>query len=317
MDRFYDRNSAEQMLIEHARIRLEQEWGGLQVAQMVQGITESAYRVERLGAIYKLLHKKDERNVALAEPEEVVGAFQGIVYNLDIAPVINRLTNKNQAKYARQSVGLTALKTGVFDEVFNAIAEVHNLFRLQVGKGMEQRSTFATFEDNPALDVCNRYLTHRRNAQYDEREELSETIDPHGFLLAAAGNDYLYTSENVVQYHQLQGGKSGSPARVETCRPTVFQVGDVVEVQVSFVALPMRGNRFKISLVLRGMLQLNNEATRRSNVQRMKADASQPMVPTGGLKRRVGYAEERVDQARLRLARLNVSQEDDAVRMES
>lgn len=36
-------------------------------------------------------------------------------------------------------------------------------------------------------------------------------------------------------------------------RPETFQLGDIVEVQVSFVGVPLRGSKWKISIVLRSI----------------------------------------------------------------
>ena len=35
--------------------------------------------------------------------------------------------------------------------------------------------------------------------------------------------------------------------------PQIFQLGDIVEVQVSFVAIPLRGKKWKISMILRSI----------------------------------------------------------------
>lgn len=35
--------------------------------------------------------------------------------------------------------------------------------------------------------------------------------------------------------------------------PQIFQLGDIVEVQVSFIAVPLRGKKWKISTILRSI----------------------------------------------------------------
>ena len=49
--------------------------------------------------------------------------------------------------------------------------------------------------------------------------------------------------------------------RFDKALPAVFQLGDIVEVQVSFVALPQRDNKAKLSLILRGISLLEKEFT--------------------------------------------------------
>lgn len=38
-----------------------------------------------------------------------------------------------------------------------------------------------------------------------------------------------------------------------TTGPQIFQLGDIVEVQVSFIAIPLRGNKWKINTILRSI----------------------------------------------------------------
>lgn len=39
----------------------------------------------------------------------------------------------------------------------------------------------------------------------------------------------------------------------ERCKPQVFRVGDIVEVQVSFIVIPVKGGRRKMLTVLRSL----------------------------------------------------------------
>jgi len=41
--------------------------------------------------------------------------------------------------------------------------------------------------------------------------------------------------------------------RYEQCKPQVFRVGDIVEAQVSFVIIPVKGGRCKMLTVLQSL----------------------------------------------------------------
>ena len=47
------------------------------------------------------------------------------------------------------------------------------------------------------------------------------------------------------------------PAKTETSfqsiGPQIFQLGDIVKVQVSFIAIPLQGKKWKISIILRSI----------------------------------------------------------------
>ena len=52
-----------------------------------------------------------------------------------------------------------------------------------------------------------------------------------------------------------------SICRFDQAQPTAFQLGDIVEVQASFVALPMRDNKAKLSMILHSISLLNKQFT--------------------------------------------------------
>jgi len=49
--------------------------------------------------------------------------------------------------------------------------------------------------------------------------------------------------------------------RFDQAQPTLFQLGDIVEVQVSFVALPQRDSKAKLSMIMRSISLLEKEFT--------------------------------------------------------
>jgi hypothetical protein len=49
--------------------------------------------------------------------------------------------------------------------------------------------------------------------------------------------------------------------RFETVNPTQFRIGDIVEVQATIVAVPVRNNRFKMILQLRALALLDGTFT--------------------------------------------------------
>ena len=111
-----------------------------------------------------------------------------------------------QIKYLRQSVTLTAFGDPMFDAVGNNIAEVHALFGRIVGSDRLQAcSIYTTFDGMAAVEMSNRYFTLKNEVpNAAARIPLEEDIDPHGNLSTAAGNSYVHTAENQVNYFERQ-----------------------------------------------------------------------------------------------------------------
>ena len=109
--------------------------------------------------------------------------------------------------------------------------------------------------------------------------------------------------------------------------PQIFQLGDIVEVQVSFIAIPMRGKKWKISTILRRISLFEGRFTQVKNAVcyqvkkltttqdafvrslTLKAAPIQKVKPS--LKKRVGYTEEEVSTTRAKLAEMEIDEEID------
>ncbi|PPQ84069.1 hypothetical protein CVT24_002427 [Panaeolus cyanescens] len=89
--------------------------------------------------------------------------------------------------------------------------------------------------------------------------------------------------------------------KFEKASPTIFNEGDLVEVQVSFAMLPLKDKKAKLSLILRSISMLDNkfrqEATVRRFQQKKKITAGSAIV----VKRKVGYHDEHVSTARAKM----------------
>ncbi|KAF8805555.1 hypothetical protein BYT27DRAFT_7224755 [Phlegmacium glaucopus] len=227
----------------------------------------NSYTAVQVGAVWRLVYSQVAEEDAPG-PEEVVASLQGIVCNADLPPFRECIsTGSKQIKYIRQSVTLTAFSDSAFDAVGTNIAEVHTLFR---------------------RIMSNRYFTPKSEVpDVAAGIVLGEDIDPHGNLRRAAGTGYVHTADNQVYYFEQQ---------VKT--PVTFQVGDIVEVQVSFAVLPLQEGKLKMSMILRSISLLDGSQTQVSDRPRVT------------LKRRVGYLEEEVSTTRAKFVRMEINEKD-------
>ena len=107
---------------------------------------------------------------------------------------------------------------------------------------------------------------------------LSVDINPYGYLAKATGTALCHTKENTVLYFERQGSNDNDyrlsnsyheenyhlhtfQHRYMPVKPVIFEVGDIVELQASFMAVPLKQGKFKSVMVLRGITLINSTFT--------------------------------------------------------
>jgi hypothetical protein len=74
---------------------------------------------------------------------------------------------------------------------------------------------FKEYDGKCAIDAHTRYFTDRRHAPSLKHEVIPTSIDPHRHLDIARGANFIYTSENVVEYCEqnvVNGGNRCVPS---------------------------------------------------------------------------------------------------------
>jgi hypothetical protein len=119
--------------------------------------------------------------------------------------------------------------------------------------------------------------TQRKDAHMGKELLFHRDINPHGTLTRLLGSGVVHTEENNVLYYESVSSAHAGDARYVTpnicfinpttvCRyvtvkPACKSVGDIVELQVSFIMVPLRENKFKVMMVLRSILVLDRTYT--------------------------------------------------------
>lgn len=108
--------------------------------------------------------------------------------------------------------------------------------------------------------------------------------------------------------------------------PQTFQDGDIVEIQMSFIVIPLRDQKSRVSVVLRSISLLDGQFTQVSEVRQeikaklktvmqeafMKGMAREDVPKTNAkpsLKRRVGYSDEELSATRAKLSSMAIDEE--------
>jgi hypothetical protein len=101
-----------------------------------------------------------------------------------------------------------------------------------------------------------------------------------------------------------------------------FRVGDIVEAQISFIVIPLRGDQYKMSAVLRGLtlmdgthtsvseklvlniLTINHIQQNATMARAAKSIITQPAMKR--LTRKVGHDEEQLAETRAKMSRMDI-----------
>ncbi|KAF8881012.1 hypothetical protein BD779DRAFT_1445810, partial [Infundibulicybe gibba] len=222
--------------------------------------------------------------------EEMVFTVAGIISEIDFPP----MERKNgvavkQYKFFRQSLTLAGLGSATFDAAVEATSGMFATFQRQFAEGTLDVWKTPHYKMHSSLAISNRYLTPKRDAPNMEHIPFDPEVDAHGQLELVVKDGYVHGEENIVEYY-TQRTQDGKKSFVK-CHPQSFRVGDMVEVQISLVVVPLRQQKYKMMAVLRAIALLDtsfsDEAARKRSMT-----ANTPGPSTVSLKRKVGYETE-------------------------
>jgi hypothetical protein len=172
---------------------------------------------------------------------------------------------------------LTGLSSPKFNDAILSIRAIEDMFRRQVADGNMEVWVPSTFQGHLSIDVGNRYFTPRQHALQDRQVSFSPAVDPDYVLTEAMGDEFVHTEDNTVEYYIARKDAKGTKwvmnyqstvinqswkliCRHEDTIPNAIRIGDIVEAQISFVGIRLKGNRMKMALVLRAITMLDKGA---------------------------------------------------------
>jgi hypothetical protein len=159
-----------------------------------------------------------------------------------------------------------------------SVTDIYDIFQRQFADGKLEGWFPGVHRGHTALDASNRYLMPKKDVPDADHIPFDEAVDPHGILEAMRKTGYVHTEENVVHYYVRQIDEKGDQWWVESTRqpltytdpqqsfepagPQIFHIGDIVEAQVSFIVIPLKGKSAKMLTILHSIALLNTEITK-------------------------------------------------------
>ncbi|TFK66984.1 hypothetical protein BDN72DRAFT_899338 [Pluteus cervinus] len=232
------------------------------------------------------------------EPEEAVFNLMGVVAAKDLPPVKELHTRSSRsAAFMQQSITLTGLSTIPFEHAMDKAVNVHDKFRrcFPEEKLQAWSSMPCTVSSGRTISLSNRYFTLRSEAPSSLSIPFPEEVDPLRLLSKLVTPLMIHTSDNEVAYFE-RFVNAESEIKHRIVQPQVFRIGDIVDVQFTFVAYRMRTGQHVLKNMLYSVTLVNGKFA--DMFERARSDASIKMIPSvRALKRKVGYDTDTQDNA--------------------
>ncbi|EAU85054.2 hypothetical protein CC1G_04150 [Coprinopsis cinerea okayama7 len=300
----------EQLALERTGHRLAgQQLATLDHKRVHSELTTSYFANDRT---WRMIQRSDEGPTT----SEMVWHLQGILMKKDLPPfdAAIRPNMKAKARYLRQGVTIGGFSTPTFSRAAENISEIYSVFSRCVKEGSLAPSDVVTTSPNGvSISASNRYFTSRSDDPQGQAYTIGFDIDPNGTLTQVAGDRYFYGEDNIVYYlekiENTETGTGNASLQSKSIGPVKIREGDIVEIQVTFMLVPMKGNKWRMNAVLRCITILDAsfalEATRRLSTN-APLEVLEPQVR---LKRRIGkdIEDEQQEDARSnKFQRMNV-----------
>ncbi|KAF8902347.1 hypothetical protein CPB84DRAFT_1846289 [Gymnopilus junonius] len=229
--------------------------------------------------------------------EEIVITIQGILADKDLPPFESKFNEKSPtAQRLKQRVTLVGLGSMTFQRAIENIVVLHtHMGRYAGAEKLDKCGALGTVNSMQSIEASNRYFTPKIQAKDCMKGvPFASGVDPKGWLAKAGGKDLLHLEDNVVRFYERVKGREGGEWNFVETEPVKFQVGDIVEIQVSIVAVPQCDHKLKSMLILRAVTLLDGSFTQEADRIRIhdKHTSLVQQAKPVTLKRRVGYGRE-------------------------
>ncbi|KAF9455479.1 hypothetical protein BDZ94DRAFT_1327548 [Collybia nuda] len=242
--------------------------------------------------------------------EELVLTMQGVLGDINLPPLSStEIPRVHRIAFLRQHVGLIGLGTPEFSTYTDKMLEVFQMISASMPEGYLQPWSPTQLNNHYQINAHSRYFTSEKEAKNLDAIPFSSLVDPTGVLGRMASRDFVHTIDNEVQY-LIYTNRDGV-SRYDPIDPAIFRTGDIVEIQFTVMAIPLRGiEQAKPLVILRALTLVDNSFSKEAYLKRAKAAIKPVKEPTVTLKlrRKVGYDDEEQDvrQSRHAIASLNL-----------
>ncbi|KAJ7854013.1 hypothetical protein B0H13DRAFT_1903826 [Mycena leptocephala] len=187
--------------------------------------------------------------------DEVVFRVQGVLLKNNLTPKNTESCPPRKVAFICQHLEICGLSSEVFKAAVAKTEEVNDRFSEHFSSVTVVSLARPSTGLGPALSASNRLFTQKGDAPTEQDNDFVDGVDPTGSLERLKTRDLIHAPENMVRYfkcvpdtsnEQVSHSKAESlfademdrdKVRYEPTVPGIFKVGDIVELQVSFVGI--------------------------------------------------------------------------------
>ncbi|TFK73100.1 hypothetical protein BDN72DRAFT_762188, partial [Pluteus cervinus] len=210
---------------------------------------------------------------ASGDTEEGVFSLQGAIVGLELPPILERPGVSTKAiPFLRQQVTLSGLGLPQFEKALDLSGDAYNKFR----RYFPEKQLLPWFcppcasSSGRTISFSNRYFTRRNEAPTLKAIPFSIPVDPKRILTNLVNGTIFHAEDNEVNYYERYKEEDNSLKHVPLF-PQNFRIGDLVDVQFSFVAYSMRTEQYIMKPMLYSITLIDKKYS----------DVSMPVITSG------------------------------------
>ncbi|KAJ7086953.1 hypothetical protein C8R44DRAFT_900920 [Mycena epipterygia] len=195
--------------------------------------------------------------------DEVVFRIQGIVMKNELVPKGANNCSTRKAIYLSQYVEICGINTATFEACIANILDVHQKFGQHLAGTPMCDLVTRLSADGVVFSAGNRLFTRRSEAPTEQDNSFEPGVDPVQRFAKLKGTELIHAPENMVKYYRLKGNAQwvNNHDKYQTIAPGTFQPGDIVEMQVAFIAI-MSEKKITITKRLQALTLLDDSYTK-------------------------------------------------------
>jgi hypothetical protein len=171
------------------------------------------------------------------------------------------MNDRNPKSVPEHRVSLTGLNSPTFGKAMEVILGIEETFKREIGEQNMDDWIPDLSGDYIAMAFTTRIASlaprNSNTTHLDSEVEIPDGFDPNGIIRKSERLTFL--RENRIELIDCSEGMS------RRAKPNNFKQGDIVELEASFIAIPLAGARFRLKLVMRALTLLDKSFSRVSS----------------------------------------------------
>ncbi|KAJ7114865.1 hypothetical protein C8R44DRAFT_880931 [Mycena epipterygia] len=266
-------------------------------------IEVDSLNVTEMGAVrknWRLCVPKTEDDVT----DEAVIKVQGVVTRANLVPKNINACPIAKVIHLSQHVEICGLDTVTFDAAMLKVDEVYERFQEHLaGADIPAARACSPSIIGKVFNASNRIFTFKSDAPTEQHSEFQFGVDALKKLdkLRIKTKTVIHAPDNIVKYYQRATDRHDN-VRYLGSIPGAFKPGDVVELEVSFVAMKAEQNSVKVTTRLHSVTMLSNEYSKRATAARAVVASKSVIYPA--VQRKIGqFHDDGEDERKLKKTR--------------